>query len=64
MLGMNSKKTTLMSLRVDPDVALAFKVEAAKRDLKLNTLFEEMFRAYMAGLEAKSSGKKRGRSDG
>lgn len=57
---MESKKTTLISLRVDPDVARAFKVEAARRDLKLNSLFEEIFRAY----KATSSDKKRVRSDG
>jgi predicted HicB family RNase H-like nuclease len=58
---MDSKKTTLISLRVDPDVARAFKIEAARRDLKLNGLFEEIFRAYEAGC---TSEKKRGRSDG
>jgi predicted HicB family RNase H-like nuclease len=57
---MESKKTTLISLRVDPDVARAFKVEAARRDLKLNSLFEEIFRVY----KATSSDKKRVRSDG
>ena len=57
---MDAKKTTLISLRLDPDIARAFKIEAAKRDLKLNTLFEEMFCVYTVA----SADKKRGRSDG
>jgi len=50
---MESKKTTLISLRIDP----AFKIEAAEHDLKLKELFEEMFKVYKAA-------KKRGRNDG
>lgn len=61
---MDSKTTTLISLRVDPEIARAFKIEAANRGLKLNTLFENLFRAYMADQGATTSAKKRGRNDG
>jgi len=54
---MESKKTTLISLRIDPAIARAFKIEAAEHDLKLKELFEEMFKVYKAA-------KKRGRNDG
>ncbi|HRE22321.1 MAG TPA: hypothetical protein PKW21_15000 [Rhabdaerophilum sp.] len=57
---MESKPTTLISLRVDPDVARAFKVEAAKRDLKLNAFFEELFKAYVAASGERKRGGKNG----
>lgn len=61
---MDSKKTILLSLRIDPEVARAFKIEAAKRGVKLNTLFEDLFRAYMAAQEAATNAKKRRGADG
>jgi len=36
-------KSIVISLRLPPDVARAFRVEAAQRDMKLNALFEELF---------------------
>lgn len=39
-------QSTVISLRLRPELARVFKVEAARRGLKLNALFEEMFQAY------------------
>ena len=45
--SMNSDTPTkVISLRLRPELARAFKMEAAQRGLKLNALFEEMFRTF------------------
>jgi hypothetical protein len=36
-----------MQFRMPPDFALAFRTEAAKRDLKYNELLQECFAAFM-----------------
>lgn len=35
-----------LSLRLEPKLAREFRVEAAKRDMRLNELFEEMWQLY------------------
>jgi len=35
-----------VSLRLEPELAREFRVEAAKRDMRLNELFEEMWQLY------------------
>ena len=39
-------QSTVISLRLRPELARDFKVEAASRGLKLNELFEEMLQTY------------------
>ena len=39
-------QSTVISLRLRPELARVFKVEAARRGLKLNALFEEMLEIY------------------
>ena len=43
---MTDTPSTVISLRLRPELAREFKVEAASRGLKLNALFEEMLQAY------------------
>ena len=43
---MESKSSKVVTLRLSPDLAKAFKVEAAKRDMKLNAFFAEIFDNY------------------
>ena len=38
----NREQSVVVSLRLKPEVAQAFKMEAARRGLKLNALFEKM----------------------
>lgn len=42
----SNTQSTVISLRLRPELARDFKVEAASRGLKLNELFEEMLRVY------------------
>ena len=39
-------QSTVISLRLRPELARLFKVEAASRGLKLNVFFEEILQAY------------------
>lgn len=41
-MGRNKKNSVVLTLRLKPKVAQAFRIEAAKRGLKLNALFEKM----------------------
>lgn len=47
----------VISLRLAPHLARAFKMEAARQDLKLNALFEKIFQEYLG----KAVGEKRGK---
>ena len=42
----DDKETILVSLRLNPEVARAFKVEAARRGMRLNAFFAEVWRSY------------------
>lgn len=56
---MKDKETTLLSLRVSPDLASKFKVEAARRNMRQNRLFEEILTAYLRkGPESAPTGRK------
>ena len=44
--NMESKSSKVVTLRLSPELAKAFKVEAAKRDMKLNAFFAEIFDNY------------------
>jgi hypothetical protein len=43
---MENSTSKVVSLRLKPELAQAFKVEAAKRNMKLVHLFEEMLADY------------------
>lgn len=43
---MSDNESTVLSLRVSPDLASKFKVEAVRRNMRQNQLFEELFRIY------------------
>lgn len=47
-------QSQVISLRLNADLAREFKVEAARRGMKLNVMFEDMFRLYLK--EADSDG--------
>lgn len=51
-------QSTVISLRLRPEIARVFKIEAASRGLKLNALCEKMLQVYRqnAGLERTSGG--------
>ena len=59
---MKDKETSLLSLRVAPKTASKFKVEAARRGMRQNQLFEEMAVAYFE--KAESTKPKRGAKNG
>lgn len=54
-MASNSVKKVI-SLRISPELARAFKMEAASQDLKLNALFEKMLREYFGRAVAESRG--------
>lgn len=56
-------RSTVISLRLQPELARAFKVEAASRGLKLNALFEEMLLAYRETAAPGPAGAMRGDDD-
>ena len=57
---MTGNESTLLSLRVDPETAREFKIEAASRGMRQNELFEEIVTAYLKARR----GAKGGLSDG
>lgn len=61
-MPMNDKETTLLSLRVHPRTANKFKVEAARRGVRQNQLFEEMAALFFKDVE--STEQKDGERDG
>lgn len=44
----------VISLRLSPDLATAFRVEAAQRGKRLNALFEEMWNLYCRSGQSES----------
>lgn len=44
---MRDNENTVLSLRVSPELAKKFKIEAVRRNLRQNQLFEELFRIYL-----------------
>ena len=42
----DDRETVLVSLRLSPEIARAFKIEAARRGVRLNALFAEVWRSY------------------
>ena len=60
---MSDSQTTVLSLRITPELASKFKVEAARRNMKLNRFFEELFLNYQEKDElgqADEKGKRKG----
>lgn len=55
---MRDSQSTVLSLRVTPELASKFKVEAARRNMKLNRFFEELFRNYQEKAESGSADEK------
>jgi hypothetical protein len=56
-------QSRVISLRLRPELAREFKMEAARRGMKLNRLFEEIFRLYQKTRESgqnRREGKKHG----
>ncbi len=52
-----SKDKKVISLRLKPELARAFKMEAASRGLKLNALFEKMLHEFLSGAVNEKRGK-------
>ena len=42
----DDRATILVSLRLSPELARAFKIEAARRGMRLNALFAEVWQSY------------------
>ena len=53
----NNKQKQVISLRLAPELARAFKVEAASQGLKLNALFEKMMQVYLGKAVNENSAK-------
>jgi hypothetical protein len=41
------RASDVVSLRLSPDLAMAFRLEALSRRMRLNALFEEMWNLYL-----------------
>ena len=52
----SNREKKVISLRISPALARAFKMEAASQDLKLNALFEKMLREYLGKAVAENRG--------
>jgi hypothetical protein len=48
----SSDNTEIVGIRLTPQLANAFKAEAARRGLRVNQLFVEMWKDYCATLES------------
>lgn len=55
---MMNTQSTVLSLRVSTELASKFKVEAARRNMKQNSLFEEIFRIYQEKSESRDRNEK------
>ena len=56
-------QSTVISLRLRPELARLFKVEAASRGLKLNVFFEEILQAYRHESVQENTGEERSDDD-
>ena len=48
----DDRDSVVVSLRLDPKLAAAFRMEAARRGIRLNRLFAEMWGLYQGGTRA------------
>lgn len=60
---MTDNHSTVLSLRVSPELAARFKMEAARRNMRLNRLFEEMFDTYQKETKSRPD-REQGRDNG
>ena len=56
-------QSIVISLRLRPELARVFKVEAARQGLKLNVLFEEMLEVYRGMAVPEQTGEDGGDDD-
>jgi predicted HicB family RNase H-like nuclease len=52
---MSSEESQVLGFRLDPKLARRVKAEAARRGMKLNTLFEELWADYEKNHQQKSA---------
>lgn len=50
----DDRDSVVVSLRLDPKLAAAFRMEAARRGMRLNRLFAEMWDRYREGTNVAS----------